>query len=189
LGLHNICLLKLLHRLFCSQESAWACWVRQRASLASLEGELIGDHWSILRSLPPLYQAITVVELGDGLDTSFWYDAWCDDDALADRFPAIHSHCTKKQLSVAQVLDSGLTNSRLFVPQLSAQASAELSQLQTIVSQVVLSSARDNRRGPFCLPQSKLDSGSLYRLLRVLIPLPNSSGKPVHPHGCSSSFG
>jgi hypothetical protein len=120
LGLRNICLLlKLLHRLFCSQESAWACWVRQRASLASLDGELIGDHWSVLRSLLPLYQAITVVELGDGLDTSFWYDAWCDEDALADRFLAIHSHCTKKQLSVAQVLDSGLTDSRLFVPRLS----------------------------------------------------------------------
>ena len=174
MGLHNICLLKLLHRLFCSQESAWACWVRQRASLASLEGELIGDHWSILRSLPPLYQAITVVELGDGLDTSFWYDAWFDEDALADRFPAIHSHCTKKQLSVAQVLDSGLTDSRLFVPRLSAQASAELSQLQTIVSQVVLSSARDNRCGPFCLPQGKLDSGSLYRLLQ-------SKDAPPHP--------
>jgi len=69
---------------------------------------------------------------------------------------------------------SGLTDSRLFVPRLSAQASAELSQLQTIVSQVVLSSARDNRRGPFCLPQSKLDSGSLYRLLQ-------SKDAPPHP--------
>jgi hypothetical protein len=69
---------------------------------------------------------------------------------------------------------SGLTDSRLFVPRLSAQASAELSQLQTIVSQVVLSNARDHRRGPFCLPQSKLDSGNLYRLLQ-------SKDAPPHP--------
>ena len=38
----------------------------------------------------------------------------------------------------------------------------------------MLSSARDNRCGPFCLPQGKLDSGSLYRLLQ-------SKDAPPHP--------
>lgn len=71
LGLHNVCLLlKLLHHLYCSQESAWACWVRRRASVASLEDELSGEHWNVLCSLLPLYQATTIVDLGDGLDTS-----------------------------------------------------------------------------------------------------------------------
>ena len=59
-------LLKLLHRLHCSLESAWAYWVRKRASLANLEGDLFGEHWNVLRSLLPLYQAITVVDVGDG---------------------------------------------------------------------------------------------------------------------------
>lgn len=65
------------------------------------------------------------------------------------------------------------------------------------LSQVAPSGARDDRRGPLCLPPDKLDSGSLAlspaavqgRDSSVLNQLPNSSGKPVHHHGCSSSFG
>jgi hypothetical protein len=145
-----------------------------RASLASLEGDLAGNHWNVLRSLLPLYQAITVVDLGNGMDSSFWYDAWFEEDAMADRFPAIHSHCKKKQLLVAQVLAAGLNEPSLFVPRLSPQAGAELQQLEDIVGQVVLNDTRDARRGPFCIAQGKLDSGSLYRLLQ-------SKDAPPHP--------
>jgi len=121
LCLQNVCLLvKLLHRLHCSSESAWADWVRKHASLASLEGDLFGEHWNVLRSLLPLYQAITVVDVGDGQDTSFWYDAWHNEDALADRFPALHSHCTKKKFSVAPVVAVGVDSPSFMVPRLSA---------------------------------------------------------------------
>lgn len=67
LGIQNICLLlKLLHRLHCPQSSAWAVWVRGRACLANLKGDVHGAHWETLRSLLPLYQSITMVQLGDG---------------------------------------------------------------------------------------------------------------------------
>jgi hypothetical protein len=66
------------------------------------------------------------------------------------------------------------------------------SQLQNIVSQVVLNGARDICWGPFCLPQGKRDRESIACCsprTRHLTLLPSSSGKPVHPHGRSSSFG
>jgi hypothetical protein len=167
LGLQNVCLLlKLLHRLHCSLESAWADWVRKHASLANLEGALFGEHWNVLRSLLPLYQAITVVDVEDGKDTSFWYDAWHNEDALADRFPALHSHCTKKNMSVAQTIEMGVDSSNFLVPRLSSEASNELAQLWQIANLVIFSDNRDKRRGPFCLGQGKVDSGALYRLLQ-----------------------
>jgi len=46
-------------------------------------GGPLGEHWNLVRSLLPLYQAITVVDVGDGKDTSFWYDAWHNEDALS----------------------------------------------------------------------------------------------------------
>ena len=60
IGIQNICLLlKLLHRLHCPQSSAWSSWVKNKISLANLQGDVHGDHWTTLRQLLPLYQAIT----------------------------------------------------------------------------------------------------------------------------------
>jgi len=45
LEVQNICLLlKLLHKLYTATQSSWAIWVRQRICLASLEGDLDGNH-------------------------------------------------------------------------------------------------------------------------------------------------
>jgi hypothetical protein len=66
--------------------------MQRHASLASLEGDLFGEHWNVLRSSLPLYQAITMVDVGDGTTTSFCYNAWHNEDTLDERFPAIHSH-------------------------------------------------------------------------------------------------
>ena len=72
MGTQNICLLlKLLHKLHFPQSSAWAQWVHGRASISSLKGDIHSEHWEVLRSLLPLYQAITSVQLGDGKSCSF----------------------------------------------------------------------------------------------------------------------
>jgi hypothetical protein len=72
LSLMNVCLLlKLLHRLFVADDSAWAIWARQQTCLASLDGELCGHHWDTLRTLLPLYQATTTVLIGNGKRSSF----------------------------------------------------------------------------------------------------------------------
>jgi len=98
-GVQNICLLlKLLHRLHCPHSSAWVEWVQRRASITTLSGDLHGDHWQTLRDIIPLYQ--TTVVVGDGKCSSFWNDVCTDDEPLADRFPALMSHCTFKQATV-----------------------------------------------------------------------------------------
>jgi len=140
LGTHNICLLlKLIHRLHCANYSAWATWIRQRANLASLKGDLRGHHWEMLRTLLPLYQAITTVSLGNGKSTSFWNDVWVGDDALADRFPALFSHGTQKEASVSMAITSNLQNA--FVSRMTAQAAAELGQVHMLIQQTTLQEA------------------------------------------------
>jgi hypothetical protein len=113
----NICLLlKLVHKLHSADSSAWAQWVKSRACIATLKGDLHGEHWDVLRSILPLYQAITTVSIGNGEQTSFWKDVWLGDDALADRFPILFSHCTQKEMSVKAVMDTDLTQT--LVPRL-----------------------------------------------------------------------
>jgi hypothetical protein len=90
LQIHNTCLLlKLIHKLHSDQPSSWARWVQSNACVASLKGDLHGQHWEMLRSLLPVYRAITTVVIGNGMSTSFWNDVWIGDDTLADRFPEL----------------------------------------------------------------------------------------------------
>jgi hypothetical protein len=49
-----------------------------------------------------------MVDIGDGTETSFWYDAWDNEDMFAEGFPAIRSHYARKTISVVQVCASGL---------------------------------------------------------------------------------
>jgi hypothetical protein len=75
LGIQNVCLLLILiHKLHYSEKSAWAKWVRQRSNLAAMESELQGSHWALVKTIIPLYQALTSVQLGNGTTTSFWLD-------------------------------------------------------------------------------------------------------------------
>jgi hypothetical protein len=118
-GTKNICLLlNLLHRLHCAD---------------TLQGDLAGNHWDMLRSLLPLYQAITTVQLGDGHSTLFWTDVWIGDDAFANRFPSLFSRCTMKDATVHQAVTSDLH--RAFVTRLSTQAQQEIQQLRVLTSQ------------------------------------------------------
>lgn len=196
LSLMDVCLLiKLLHRLQVADKSAWVIWVREHACLASLEGDICGSHWDVLRTLLPLYQAVTIVTIGDGAQTSFWYDAWDNEAALVDRFPALYSHCIKKKLSVAKVRDMGVDSPGLFVDRLSLLAQAELSEVRQIIAGTQFQDTLDSRAGAFCLPNGKFDSGGLYRLLKsrdgspIRCLLQNLFGKAMHRNRFNSSYG
>ena len=63
---------------------------------------------------------ITTVSVGDGMTCSFWHDVWVDDEPLADRFPALFSHCTDKSSTLSSVKASGIHS---LVPRLSIQTS------------------------------------------------------------------
>jgi hypothetical protein len=164
-GTQNVCLLlKLIHRLHCSENSAWGTWVRQHVNLASLSGDLGGHHREILKSILPLYQALTTVELKDGSSTSFWNDVWHLEEAFSQRFPALYSHCTRREDSVREAAMSNLD--RAFVPHLSNQASIELLQLREIIQQLSLVPGNDSRKSLFDCGPGKLDSSAIYRLLK-----------------------
>jgi hypothetical protein len=166
LGLQNIYLmLKLLHKLHCNRDSASATWVRRRACVASLTGDIYGGHWDVLRVLLPLYQALTSIQLGDGSTSSFWRDVWYEDDTLADVYPALFSHCSSKEITVKQVLQEGLQ--QFLVPRLSLAVASELQQVEHILSSTTLSTEPDKRVTPFTKEGNALDTRTLYRLLKA----------------------
>lgn len=102
-----------------------------------MSGDIHGDHWHTLRSLLPLYQAITTVSIGDGRTCSFWSDVWLGYEALADVYLALYSHCNSKNVSVKEMLEEGLQHT--LVPRLSLQASSELALAQGAIANTVLS--------------------------------------------------
>jgi len=134
--------------------------------MATLRGDLQGSHWDMLRSILPLYQAITTVALGNGRSTLFWIHVWNDDEALADRFPALFSQSTQKEASVSQAIHFNLQNS--FVTRLSTQAVLELDQVRSIIRQTALSeSEEDQRQSPFSSGPGKIDTSAIYKLLNA----------------------
>lgn len=102
--------------------------MRAHACIATLEGELAGHHWEVLRQLLPIYQAITTVQIGDGATTSFWHDVWQGDECFADRFPALLTHCRKHNQTVRTIVEDGLE--RHLVPRVSTIAQAQLQTLR-----------------------------------------------------------
>jgi len=171
LGLQNSCLLvKLLHTLFAGEDSSWALWARQHVNMVSLEGDLQGHHWEALRELLPLYRAITTISIGNGRNTSFWHDVWLGDESLADRFPLLLSHCKSTTRSVQNMCETGLQQH--LVPRLSTAATAELVQVQEIMANTQLSTAPDRRLSPMIALDGKLQTSTLYKLLK------SSQGEP-----------
>jgi hypothetical protein len=142
----------------------WATWVCQHANIASLEGELVRHHWTALRGLLPLYRAITMVQLGNGAGTSFWHDVWYEDDCLADRFPTLLSHCKSSSHTVQEIFAHGLEGGGL-VSRLTPIARQELAAVNQIMDIVTLSGDADTGLCPFVMPDGKLRTGPLYKLL------------------------
>jgi len=128
-----------------------------------MEGELTGHHWSVLRELLPIYRAIATVALGGGCTTSSWYDVWDGEDTLADRFPALLSHCRQDSQTVAQVRHLGLQN--VLTARLSNVAREELEQITDLVETWTPTEAPDQRLSPFADASGKLHTSALYKML------------------------
>jgi hypothetical protein len=178
LRIQNTCLLlKLVHKLHSEHASSWARWVQNNASVASLTGDLHGQHWDMLRSILPIYRAITTVILGDGKNTSFWHDVWDGDDSMADRFPELYSHCRTQEMTVRQATEGGLQNS--LVTRRSAAATMQLSQLSQIMELHSLGENRDRRLSPLLKRNGDLDTSMLYKTLKTANSSPDTWAKFV----------
>lgn len=90
-----------------------------------------------------------------------WNDVWFQDEASAEQFPAIYSHCNRKDEMVSMAVQSNLADT--FVPRLTVQASSELQQVLAIVE----TQGNDRRKSQFDCRHGKLDSSPIYKLLKA----------------------
>uniref|UniRef100_A0ACD5XYD0 Uncharacterized protein n=1 Tax=Avena sativa TaxID=4498 RepID=A0ACD5XYD0_AVESA len=140
---HNQALLmKFLSKLHSDSSLPWAQWLRRRYGWS--QNRDLGDThyldsvvWQDLLSCLPSFRCLTKVAIGSGTATSFWHDLWIDDLTLDIRFPALYSHITNKNCSVAFCCHSTSVLLDTF-PRLSHAASLELSDLQALVASVNL---------------------------------------------------
>jgi hypothetical protein len=87
------------------------------------------------------------------------------DDALADVYPALFSHCSKKDATVREIFQSGLGPH--LVPTLSQAAELELPLVEHVIASSELSEEPDRRHTLFSKNASGLDSGAIYQLLKA----------------------
>ncbi|KAF8756776.1 hypothetical protein HU200_011058 [Digitaria exilis] len=147
----------------------------QRIALIELD-----DHrsdtpcWRDIKKLIPEYRAITTAAIGDGDSTSFWHDTWSEASILRDALPALYSHCTDTDLTVAKVVLAGGLDSAL-QPRLSSTAQAERELLVNALDDIELSDARDTRwiRGG---PSSDIRAADIYNALRAPVGGPQWRG-------------
>jgi len=164
LSVQNQCLLlKLIHRLHHPGASSWARWARQHVCLASLDGEVQGNHWDMLRELLPLYRVITTVRVHNGRSTSFWDDSWLGDEPLSEIHPALHSHATKPHATVAEVLQLGID--QFLQSRRTIAATADYTALAPLLATVLPGSGEDERVCKFQKPDGSLNTSSLYKAL------------------------
>jgi hypothetical protein len=164
----NRCLLtKLLHRLHSGVDSPWARWVWRMIGERPLHKVsarvLPGTHWSSLCALVPLYRSVSTVQLGDGVHSAFWLDSWLPAGALAISMPALFSHTTDANVSVAQVIRHGLDS--VLVPRLMAVGARERAELASLLASISLREGGDVRVLSQCkAPGRRLRASELYRL-------------------------
>ncbi|TVU02738.1 hypothetical protein EJB05_51736, partial [Eragrostis curvula] len=164
LAIQNRCLLlKLLHTLHTRADSSWATWVAEHADIASMQGDLHGDHWDTLRALLPAYQELTAVKLGDGRTCSFWNDSWLPQGRLSEELPALFSHAIKPGASVHAVTTGGLRSH--LTPRLSRAAEAELQQATSWLADIQLTAEPDRRCSPLIDDDNRLRTAPIYRML------------------------
>ena len=138
-----------------------AKWMADQVNLASLRGACAGNHWDSLKELMPVYRAITVTDVGNGVRTSFWLDRWLPAGILMEVFPALYTHSLHKDASVAEVLSSQFRAH--FAPRLTRAAAAELATLEEITEDIVLTLCPDNRRCKLAAQDGILRAGPVYR--------------------------
>nr|GEX65062.1 RNA-directed DNA polymerase, eukaryota [Tanacetum cinerariifolium] len=80
--------------------------------------------------------------VGNGLDTSFWYDCWIDDSALHIEFPRLFALELDKDISVVGKMNSQVTQSFRREPRGGIELQ-QLTDLATLLDSVILNNSKD----------------------------------------------
>jgi hypothetical protein len=83
---------------------------------------------------------------------------------MAERYPALYSHCTTPTQSVYAVITGGLRGH--LVTRLSAIAAKELQDVQALLSHIRLTDAADERSSPFAAEDGALITSGLYSMIK-----------------------
>lgn len=158
LGMKNIetqnlsLLMKFVHKLHTETDTVWVKWFKQRYYLGDSTPSSIVRYaskpWKDIMDLMEMYRAMTIVTVGNGQNTSFWFDSWLGNRPLSIIFPALFSHITNKEVAVSECFQQGgwIVHMRNLT---STQAELELSELQDMLHDVQLTGDDDKRRMRF----------------------------------------
>ena len=136
--------------------------------------------------------AYTLINSTDYLDkhldayTFFWLDHWIGDSNLADTFPALFSHCLRRNVSVALVLGTAGAPPTLHLrPWLSSAAASELNSLLSLLDTVSPQPDLQDTRTLLGSSNTELSSSNFYRL--SFSHLPDDIFCALHLEQCCSS--
>lgn len=87
-----------------------------------------------------------MVDLHNGQSTSFWDDNWAQCGSMAAAYPSLFSHCTRRNVSVREIVTQGLR--RTLVSRLTSTATRELEEVMEIVNAIALDQQEDTSTAP-----------------------------------------
>jgi hypothetical protein len=155
-------LLKTVNKLIAEHRNPWADWVRSwNAPRCRV---VLTASWSMFQRLLATYRGITIVNVGTGEATSFWFDSWSTLGPLTTALPALFSHCVDPAVSAADALHTR----ELALPlrdRLSSAVAAELAALSAKLADLHLGHALDSRQLRWG-PEKEFCVGAVYRMLK-----------------------
>jgi hypothetical protein len=98
--------------------------------------------WNDLLKIKDLYVKGRVMKIGNGKETNFWRDSWCDSIPLKERFKEVFDLCNEQKGSVAEV--AGRRWRLTFRRWLDEPAQIQLRQLRDILTTCALGEEKDS---------------------------------------------
>lgn len=88
LEIQNRSLLKFVNKLFTGAHVPWRDWLLHNDSVFTESPSSSPSYlWKIINDELSAYRSITIVEIGDGSTTSFWFDHWLDSGPISVSHP------------------------------------------------------------------------------------------------------
>lgn len=146
LEIQNRCLLmKFVDKIFSTSDAPWKNWLLQQSSPFDASCRNSDSFlWKIINAELTTYRSLTCVKVGDGASTSFWYDQCLPCGPLYLSHSALFSHTTRPNVSVQRVFQTSFD--LCLRPRLTNAASSQLALVLTLLQEVHLEDAPDQRR-------------------------------------------